>query len=329
MNDGVPRWSGAPIRFGFAGNPLDRLSDRREDPAFLAGAQAHPDARALLICRDTPLLLKSADGLDPMFTFAEAHALGEARATAFLGVTAGGAPVFSILLADEAVEVSGDASDGFFDRRAMLAPGRPDIALIDMRSIAMQGLLSAPVIGMFAQAKAVLYWHARHGFCPNCGHPTRSSAAGWRRECDNCKAEHFPRTDPVVIMLAVDGERCLLGRQRRFPKGMYSCLAGFVEPGETIEEAVRREIQEEAGIRCGTINYLASQPWPFPATLMIGCIAEAATTELKVDGVELEDARWFSRDEALAMLESRHPDRLSAPQPMAIANHILRAWVDG
>ncbi len=130
-------------------------------------------------------------------------------------------------------------------------------------------------------------------------------------------------------MLALDGDNCLLGRQARFPKSMYSCLAGFLEPGEMIEDAVRREIREEAGILIGQVSYLASQPWPFPGSLMIGCFAEAATRDLHVDGVELEDARWFSRSEALAMLEGRHPERLNAPTPMAIAHHILRAWVDG
>jgi NAD+ diphosphatase len=154
------------------------------------------------------------------------------------------------------------------------------------------------------------------------------AAAGWRRECDVCKAQHFPRTDPVVIMLAVDGDNCLLGRQARFPKSMYSCLAGFLESGETIEDAVRREIFEEAGVKCGAVAYLASQPWPFPASLMIGCIAEATTRELNVDGVELEDARWFSRAEARSMLEARHPAKLLAPHPMAIAHHILKAWVE-
>ncbi len=139
--------------------------------------------------------------------------------------------------------------------------------------------------------------------------------AGWRRDCPRCKAIHFPRTDPVVIMLAVDGDACLLGRQPRFPKGMYSALAGFVEPGETIEAAVRREIREEAAVVCRAVQYFASQPWPFPASLMIGCFAEAESRSLEIDRVELEDARWFSRDEAIALIERRHPDGLMAPTP--------------
>ena len=155
------------------------------------------------------------------------------------------------------------------------------------------------------------------------------SAAGWRRDCDNCHAQHFPRTDPVVIMLVTEGDRCLLGRQARFGKGMYSALAGFLEPGETIEEAVRREVREEAGIQVGAVQYVASQPWPFPSSLMIGCMGTALSTHIILDRLELEDARWFTRSEAETMLAGTHPDGLGAPQPIAIAHHLLRYWVEG
>ena len=265
----------------------------------------------------------------PFFPLAEVERLGGARIEALLGIEAAGAPVFAALLPDGAVEQLADDSDGFLDRRQLVVPGRDDLALIDLRSIAVQGLVGAEALAVLGQAKAILSWHARHGFCANCGAATRPAAAGWRRECDVCKAQHFPRTDPVVIMLALDGERCLLGRQSRWPKGMYSCLAGFVEPGETIEEAVRREIREESGIACGEVAYLASQPWPFPSSLMIGCFARAASRDIVVDGVELEDARWFTRDEVMAMFDKRHPEGLSAPMPMAIAHHILRVWAEG
>ncbi len=208
----------------------------------------------------------------------------------------------------------------------LVVPGREDLKLIDLRSIAAAGLVPVPEASMLASAKALLAWHARRGFCSNCGARTNVGAAGWRRECPNCGMHHFPRTDPVVIMLATAGDSCLLGRQKRFPKGMYSALAGFLEPGETIEQAVRREIMEEAGIACGAVTYFASQPWPFPSSLMIGCFAEATTRDVKVDQVELEDARWFSRDETRAMLEKRHPDKVAAPIPMAIAHHLIKAW---
>jgi NAD+ diphosphatase len=322
--------TGAPAPgFGFAGAPLDRLSERREDAPYLAALRARPDAKAVLFARDMPLLARSEGALEPLFPLAALAGLGGARLEVLLGVGADGAPVFAALLPDDAVEEIADHSDGFLDRRQLVVPGRDDIALIDLRSLALQGLIAPDAIAILGQAKAVLSWHARHGHCANCGAPTRLAAAGWRRECDACKAQHFPRTDPVVIMLAIDGGRCLLGRQARFPKGMYSCLAGFVEPGETIEEAVKREIREEAGVAIGEVAYLASQPWPFPSTLMIGCLARAASREITIDGVELEDARWFERDEAVAMLDKRHPAGLSAPAPMAIAHHIVRVWAEG
>jgi NAD+ diphosphatase len=229
-------------------------------------------------------------------------------------------------LADDAVELRSDASDGFLDRRILVVPGREDLKLIDLRSIAVSGLVPPDQAAMLAAAKAVMHWHAHHRFCANCGALTNVAVAGWRRDCPVCKATHFPRTDPVVIMLAVDGDACVLGRQPRFPKGMYSALAGFVEPGETIEAAVRREISEEAGVACGAVRYFASQPWPFPTSLMIGCFAQALDRSMKVDGVELEDVRWFTRDEAAALIERRHPDRLTAPTPVAIAHHLLKQW---
>ncbi len=265
---------------------------------------------------------------DPLFAIEEVAALGGARFEVLLGVDAAGAPVYAALLPDGAVEEIADLSDGFLDRRTLVAPGRQDLQLVDLRSIAMQGLVSPADVATLGQAKAIMHWHARHGFCANCGAPTRVGAAGWRRECEACKAQHFPRTDPVVIMLTVDGDKCLLGRQARFPKSMYSALAGFLEPGETIEEAVRREIHEEAGIACGEVAYVASQPWPFPSSLMIGCLARAISREITVDREELEDARWFERAEVAAMFEKRHPAGLMAPNPMAIAHHLLRFWVE-
>jgi NAD+ diphosphatase len=190
-------------------------------------------------------------------------------------------------------------------------------------------LLPPEELGPLGEAKSLLYWHQRHRFCSACGAPSRMAAGGWRRECDACAAQHFPRTDPVVIMLAVRGDACLLGRQARFVPGMYSCLAGFVEPGETIEEAVRRETREEAGIGIGRVDYLCSQPWPFPSSLMIGCLAEALDEALAIDRQELEDARWFGRTEAALILAGKHPDGLICPPPIAIAHHLLGAFVTG
>jgi NAD+ diphosphatase len=313
---------------GFAADPLDRATDRRENAEALAALRARGDARTILVARDMPVLKKTAAGLDSLLPLTEIEALGGARVEALLGVLPTGAPVFAALLRDEAVVEEANASDGFLDRRILVAPGRDDLKPTDLRSIAAGGLAAADQASMLASAKALMHWHARRRFCSNCGSLTDVSAAGWRRECKNCGMQHFPRTDPVVIMLAVDGDDCLLGRQPRFPKGMYSALAGFVEPGETIEAAVRREILEESGVACGDVRYFASQPWPFPSSLMIGCFAEARSRAVAVDRTELEDARWFSRDEARAMLERRHPDGLAAPIPMAIAHHLIKRWAE-
>jgi NAD+ diphosphatase len=329
MNDAFFKTAARPLSFGFAGAPLDRLADKREDANVVAGLRERADGRVALIARDMPILPRGGGPRDPLFPLSALAALGGARFEALLGLDGRGAPVFAAALADGAVEEVADLSDGFLDRRALIVPGRDDLELVDLRTIAVKGLVSPDALAILGQAKAILRWHARHGHCANCGAPTRVAAAGWRRECDACKGQHFPGADPVVIMLALDGERCLLGRQARFPKGMFSCLAGFVEPGETIEEAVRREIHEEAGIVCGEVAYVASQPWPFPSSLMIGCLARATSRAITIDRVELEDARWFDRAEVTAMLEGRCPEGLSAPAPMAIARHIMRYWAEG
>jgi len=205
---------------------------------------------------------------------------------------------------------------------------RDDLKLIDLRTIAVQAIVAAEHVPPLAEAKSVLGWHARHRFCPNCGVMTTPTQGGWRRDCPSCKAEHFPRTDPVVIMLAIAGERCVLGRSPRFPQTMWSCLAGFAEPGESIEEAVRREVHEEVGLTCARVRYFASQPWPFPSSLMIGCHAEALTDKIVIDRSEIEEARWFDRDELKLMLTRKHPHGLTTPPPIAIAHHIIRAFVE-
>lgn len=301
----------APL--GYVGGPLERAAERRADAAFLIECEDAPNSAAYVLAGDTVVLRKSGNVLDPLFALPQARSLGLPAETVFLGLS-DGAPRFGLAL--------GLAS------AAERLKARPDLELKDLRSLAVQGLVGPAHLAPLAEAKAMLHWHARHRFCSNCGAATTVASAGWKRECPACKAEHFPRTDPVVIMLAANGEHCLLGRQARFAPGMWSCLAGFVEPGETIEEAARREIAEEAGVRCGAVRYLASQPWPFPMSLMIGAHAQALTTEITVDRTELEDARWFSRREVAAMLGGRHPDGLSTPPSMAIAHHIIREWIE-
>lgn len=248
----------------------------------------------------------------PLFTMNEARAFGPATETVFLGHI-DGAGLFGYGLEPAAAEA---------------LKSRADLLVTDLRSIAVQGLADADHLPPIAEGKAVLHWHARHRFCSNCGAATQPVDGGWRRDCAICKTQHFPRTDPVVIMLAVKDGRCLLGRSPRFVPTMWSCLAGFIEPGESIEDAVHRETREEAGIVCGHVQYFRSQPWPFPTSLMIGCHAKALNTDIVIDREELEDARWFDKDEVVSMLLRKHPDGLTTPPPVAIAHHIIRAWVE-
>ena len=200
--------------------------------------------------------------------------------------------------------------------------------LSPLRGLMQQGVLGREELAILAQARSLVHWHESHGFCAKCGAASTLAEQGYRRHCETCKADHFPRTDPVVIMAVRHGENLLLGRQANWPVGMYSSLAGFLEPGETIEEAVAREVFEEAGLRVSKVSYVASQPWPFPASLMIGVIAEADDSEIVIDGNELEDARWFSRVEVQAMLDGTHAEGFVASHPYAIAHHLIRAALE-
>ena len=309
------------ISLGYTENFLDRMSAKRGDEAWVAATLADPRARLYLFGGEMPVLRRDGDMGDPLFTLAEAEPFGPGLETIFLGL-ANGAPRFGRLLPDFAKP----------DPQAYRIPevqlADPTLLVTDMRTVAVSGQVASHHLGPMAEAKAALYWHANHRFCGRCGAQSVATQAGWRRDCPACKAQHFPRTDPVVIMLPVDGDRCLMGRQRRFPPGMYSALAGFLEPGETIADAVRREIMEEAHISVGRVGYLFDQPWPFPGSLMIGCHAEATSREIEIDTEELEHARWFTREECWMMLARQHPERLTCPPPIAIAHHLIRAFVD-
>ena len=303
---------GPKPRLGYAASSIERATERRADAAALAALENERHARAYLVASEQVILKNTAAVADPLFTFPEARALGRATEIVFLGLC-GSAPRFAIALEPSVAET---------------LKMRDEFVLTDLRSIAVRGLVEADHLAALAEGKALLNWHGRHRCCSTCGAATVVVEGGWRRDCPSCKAQHFPRTDPVVIMLAVKGERCVLGRSYRFQAGMWSCLAGFVEPGEAIEDGVRRETREEAGIICGRVRYFASQPWPFPTSLMIGCHAEARSREIIIDRSELDDARWFDREEVASMLLRRHPDGLTTPPSMAIAYHIIRAWVE-
>jgi len=304
--------AGASSSYAYAGSNIERGAVWRGDEAKLASLSASSRTGFYLFAGDSVLLKRDGEKFDPLFSSAEATACGQGRETVFLGFL-GEQARFARALGPAAVEP---------------LSARADLKIIDLRSIAVQGLVATEHLPPLAQAKALLGWHVKHGFCANCGALTTFTQAGWRRDCPSCKTEHFPRTDPVVIMLPIGRERCVLGRSPRFPQTMWSCLAGFTEPGESIEEAVRREVREEVGVSCARISYFASQPWPFPSSLMIGCHAEAISDRLIIDKSEIEEARWFDREELQLMLTLKHPQGLTMPPPMAIAHHIIRDFVE-
>lgn len=296
---------------GFVSDPIDRAAHLRTSDDKLFALEGHRDARAYVIHRDSLVMARDADGLRALLTLDEARKFGANPGTIFLGLR-DGAAVFGMGISPAAAE-------------DLL--GRPDVGVENLRAVAARGTVAARELSTIAMAKSLVGWHQRHGFCANCGVRTKMVEGGWKRGCPSCKAEHFPRTDPVVIMLVTAGDTCLLGRQAQFPPTMWSCLAGFVEAAETIEQAVAREIFEEAGVRCEDVRYYMTQPWPYPSSLMIGCIARATTTDIVVDRSELEDARWFSRDEVALMLAGTHPQGQTGPHAVAIAHHLLAQWL--
>ncbi|MGH2341856.1 NAD(+) diphosphatase [Segnochrobactraceae bacterium EtOH-i3] len=289
----------------FGGNPLDRCDALRPDAAVIAAFAADPAARALLLAGETVLVDPVAGAAGVLQAMAR---VPEGAERVFLGRDPAGAPRFAADLAG-------------------LEPA--DLVPMALRALASDPAADPGVLGMVAQARGVLAWHGTHQFCARCGQPTVAAMAGTRRVCTACAAEHFPRTDPVVIMLVHDGSDVLLGRAHRFQPNFFSTLAGFMEPGETIEAAVRREVMEETGIRVGRVRYVACQPWPFPSSLMMGCLAEALSRDITLDPHEMADARWVSAAELAAMLDGTHPDGLTGPKPLAIAHHLMRAHLDG
>lgn len=300
-----------PLELGFAANLIDRSGVEREADGYEVVAGS-PQTLHVAISGESAILLADPAGATALLPSDRLAGESVIERT-FLGRLDGRPVLGALLEAARGQELKDD----------------PAYLVSDLRSIAIERPLPPGEIGLLAQAKSLLHWHLRNRHCANCGAPTTPAQAGQRRDCAACGAQHFPRTDPVTIMLVARGDHCLLGRSSRFVAGSYSCLAGFVSPGETLEDAVRREVKEEAGIRLGRVRYMLSQPWPFPSSLMIGCLGEALEERLTIDYEELEDARWFSRAETTAMLERRHEGGLITPPKMAIAHHLIRAWVDG
>jgi NAD+ diphosphatase len=285
---------------GFTGSPLDRADRMRNDVDAFQAAKGDWRARVL-----------GLDGLDPMVSSEGGlhwHSIAEVTVETellLLGLH-DGKPHFVPL-----VQAKGGMSRSPAVWRAL-------------------SMLPSEDAAIYGTARSLIDWHNNHHYCGRCGGSTVVFRAGWGRKCTACNTEHFPRTDPVVIMLAEYQGKALIGRQAAFPAGNYSALAGFLEPGESVEEAVRREILEESGVECGAVRYVTSQPWPFGGSqLMIACVAEALDDTLTIDTNELEDAIWVTRDEARAALADAPDKRFGAPPPFAIAHTLLRHWAEG
>ena len=298
----------------FAGNPLDRACDKRTDAAWIARQLASPDALAFPLWNGRPLVEPRKEG-GVQIAYVPTRVARElsegAEQLLFLGLWKETA-VF-------AVDFEGQANPA--DGGPLAGMGKFE----DLRRMALQ--LPPTEAAIVATAKAMFEWRRRHKHCAVCGQPSEAMDGGWKRRCPACETEHFPRTDPVVIMLPFHGERCMLGRQAAWPKGMFSALAGFLEPGESIEEACARELNEEAGLRAVKVRYHSTQPWPYPSSLMIGLIAEVEDDEGAPDQTELSEVRWFTREEARDLLAGKL-DGVAAPNKLAIAHQLIKAWVE-
>lgn len=298
---------------------LDRAAVQRKSDAWIAECMVNPFTRFMVLF-DLKLAVASPPDRSRTdirwFTLVDIERLALSGCErVFLGLTAAGAAHFCV----NASRMDTARLNAIED---VLRP------LVDLRSLATQGTMSADDLAIAAQARAIAAWRLGSKCCGRCGASTALKDGGWRAECTACGLEIYPRCDPAVIMLVTDGERCLIGHEVRFPDKFYSVLAGFVEPGDDIETAVRREVMEETSVRVGRVAYVASQPWPFAHTLMIGCWAEALSTELRLDPAELEDARWVDRAQVAAMLEGREPDGFTLPSPQSMAHTLFRAFME-
>jgi len=297
------------ITHAFAGNPLDRASDRRSDADWLAAKLEAPGSRALVLWKGNPLLQGG-----PELVFIDGGMASKLAETGehllFLGLD-GEDAVF-------ALEMEGQADPALGPLQGLGQFG-------DMREAAQA--LPIPVTGLLSASRSLFEWRRRHRYCSACGHPSEGVDGGWKRKCPSCGVEHFPRTDPCVIMLPVFGDRCLVGRQAAWTANRYSTLAGFAEPGESIEEACAREVKEEAGLTVTAVRYHSSQPWPYPSNLMIGLICEVSHDQAQPDLTELESVMWLTKAQARALLAGTL-ETFTAPPPFAIAHSLIRSWAE-
>ncbi|WP_434054093.1 MAG: NAD(+) diphosphatase [Roseibium sp.] len=301
------------MEMSFIDNTLDRQSERRGESSYLKGLLERPETRIVLSTDKTLVFQGGADkGIGHAFN--AALALGaSADEMVFLGLRPeSGQPLFATTL-----------PHGDDDLEA-----REDLLVQDLRNLALQNAFSAEDLSVLAQARALIHWHRTHQHCSRCGAKTHMAEGGYRRDCPSCGAPHFPRTDPCVIMLITHENRALLGRPARLPEGVYTTLAGFMEPGETIEAAVRREVFEESRIRVGDVSLVSNQPWPFPANLMLGCIGTATSFEIEIADDELEACKWCDRDEVRQMIDGTHPEEHRIPPSISIAYELIVGWLE-
>ena len=309
----------------FGGSGLDRAAELRGDIPTIAALLQDAATRTILLWKGKPLVQTA--GIESLLVRLplDHPVLADVRSAPILLGREDGATCFAHDISDWVPDTDLSEVGAFIDKSVQAHPALPgDHGFAELRGI--MTALNPRDAELAATAKAILGWHETHGFCAKCGGTSDVTQAGWQRVCQSCGASHFPRTDPVVIMLITKGNKVLLGRSPGWPEGMYSCLAGFVEPGETIEAAVRREVWEEAGVTVGQVRYLSSQPWPFPASLMFGCHGVATSEEITIDPHEIEDALWVSREEVMDALAGLREGLLPARKG-AIAHFLLRNWL--